>query len=82
MERQDFFVKARRFISAKARIDPEQIKSDTPLVESGIVDSLLITELIIFVEDVLDIDIEVDDFRLTSFHTLDSIYETYGSVHV
>ena len=78
MTRNDFIEQLRTFIIAKSKVASADVRADTPLIDSGIVDSLLITELIIHVEDVLEINIDIDDFRLSSFRTIGAIYERYA----
>jgi acyl carrier protein len=78
MNFEDFCAKATNFIAMKAKVQKEQIKPETHLVESGIVDSLLLTELILFVEDALNCTIQVDAFKLASFESINSIYSSYG----
>lgn len=78
MNYEKFVNKTIQFISTGAKVETSQINSDTNLVGSGIVDSLLLTELILYVEDELECTIEVDDFRLATFETIDSIYSSYG----
>ena len=79
MTRDQFIEHLRSFIITRSKVKATDIGADTPLIESGIVDSLLITELILQVEDVLGITIDIDDFRLASFQTLGSIYERYAT---
>ena len=75
---EQFFEKTRDFIATRAKVQPEMIQADTPLIDAGFVDSLLLTELIIFVEDLLACNINVEDFRITKFETIKAIYENYG----
>jgi len=75
---QEFLAQTTKFISDKSGIQPEQIEPATRLVESGFVDSLLLTELIVFVEDALDCTIDIDDFRVAKFESIEAIYASYG----
>ncbi len=79
IKRDQFIEHLRTFIITKSKVNATDVGADTPLIDSGIVDSLLITELIIYVEDVLDINIDIDDFRLASFRTIGAIYERYAA---
>jgi acyl carrier protein len=79
MKRDQFIESVRNFIISKSKVKTTDVGADTPLIDSGIVDSLLITELIIYVEDVLSIDIDIEDFRLASFRTIGTIYERYAT---
>ncbi len=78
MTYEEFLADMTRFIASRAKIPPARLQADTKLVESGIVDSLLLTELILYVEDALDCTIEVDNFKMSSFESIASIYGNYG----
>ena len=79
MKRDQFIENVRNFIVSKSKVKTTDVGADTQLIDSGIVDSLLITELIIYVEDVLGININIDDFHLTSFRTIATIYDRYAT---
>lgn len=76
MERHEFYKKATAFIVKCSGVSFDEISPDTHLVNSGIVDSLLLTELIFFVENVIGHPIDIDNFRLDSFESLQTIYDT------
>ena len=78
MNYEEFTQKTVAFIAKGAKVSPQLISPDSKLMGSGIVDSLLLTELILHVEDVLDCEIDVENFRLATFETIDSIYSAYG----
>lgn len=75
---QEFLAQTTKFIADKSGVQAAQIQPDTRLVESGVVDSLLLTELIVFVEDTLDCTIDIDDFRVAKFESIEAIYASYG----
>ncbi|MCW8206078.1 acyl carrier protein [Verminephrobacter aporrectodeae subsp. tuberculatae] len=78
MTYEQFIEQIRNFIATRAKVQPQVIQADTPLIDSGYVDSLLLTELILFVEDLLGCNIDIDDFRISKFETIESIYQNYG----
>lgn len=78
MNDNEFFRVVREFIATKSKIPITDIEPTTPLIESGIVDSLHITELIIFIEDLLDINVDIDSFRIDSFKDIESIHRAYS----
>lgn len=78
MNHDEFLSKTIEFVSSKAGINGNKLNGETHLVGSGIVDSLLLTELILFVEDTLKCTIEIDNFRLATFESINSIYSSYG----
>jgi acyl carrier protein len=68
----------KEFIFKKTKSGVENIGDDTALIDSGIVDSIALTELILYVEDCFDIVIDVETFNVKTFHSIKSIYESYG----
>ena len=56
-----------------------EITPDTDLIETGIVDSFSITQLILFVEETLSIEINLDDPTLDSIRTVRRINMTYNT---
>jgi len=76
MELLDFTDKMINFISKETK--NKNINMNTQLIGTGLVDSLLLTSLIIFVEDTLECDIDIDDFSLDNFNTIKTIYDTYA----
>lgn len=78
MTYQGFLGKVVDFLAGSAKVSPDRIQGDTNLIGSGIVDSLMLTELIIFVEDALNCSINVENFRLATFESINSIYSAYA----
>lgn len=78
MTYDEFVSKTSKFISTKAKVSFLQIKADTPLVGTGIVDSLMLTELILYVEDTLACTVDIENFKLATFESIHSIYSAYG----
>lgn len=79
MTYEQFIEQTRNFIATRAKVQPQVIQVDTPLIDSGYVDSLLLTELIVFVEDLLGCNIDVEDFRIAKFETIAAIHQNYGN---
>lgn len=77
MDKHSFFESVLNFFKKHTKIDIKQIDSDTDFIKSGIVDSLLLTEFIIFIEDLLNIDINIDEFEIAKFNTIDNVYKNY-----
>ena len=76
MNKIEFEEKMVEFISKAAK--NKKIKTHTVLIGSGIIDSLLLTSLILFVEDCLECEIDIDDFNLEYFSTIETIYVRYS----
>lgn len=79
MKNTQFLNAVKEFLVSKESPEANQLVGDTLLVESGIVDSILLTELIIFVEDYFGIVIDIDGFNIKSFATVNAIEEHYAS---
>lgn len=58
--------------------DPSTVHPDLDLIESGIIDSLSIMELISFVEDETGTQIELEELLLDSVRTPRTIASVYG----
>ncbi len=56
-----------------------EITPDTDLIETGVVDSFSITQLILFIEQTLGIDINLDDPTLDSIRTVRRMDMTYNA---
>lgn len=65
----------RTFISRELISKPEllPLKNDTPLLDSGILDSLALLRFLVFLED--ELHVAVDDFEVIpeNFETIDTI---------
>ncbi len=77
MERDEFYKKATEFLLRKSESHVASIAPGEHLVESGIADSLLMTELIVYVESLRKAPIEIDNFDVETFVTLERIYDHY-----
>ena len=49
------------------------VSIDTPLIESGIVDSMGVQELVAFIESTCNIEFEADDLTIENFGTIADI---------
>lgn len=56
---------------------PEHVEGDTPLFESGLIDSMSILELIAFVEAATGRTIPARQIRIGQFATVDRICESF-----
>ena len=57
--------------------DPAALTGETPLVASGILSSLQIMELILFLERAADVAIDVEQLRPGTFKNMDSILASF-----
>lgn len=53
--------------------DPSELTNDTPMVSSGILDSLAILKLITFLESTFEIEVEAHEADEDHLNTLDDI---------
>ena len=59
--------------------DPRNLKSDTELIRSGILDSLATLDLVSFLEERFGIELGADDMGAENLGTLESIEELVRS---
>jgi acyl carrier protein len=52
---------------------PADLRSDTPLLSSGLLDSLAVEQLLLFLEDELGVSFEEADYSAENFETIDAI---------
>ena len=77
MEQERFYKEVTAFIAARAEVPGEAILPTDHLVQRGFVNSLILAELIVFVENLSGQEIDVEDFRLDSFSTIEKIYRNH-----
>ena len=63
----------REFIAENFQYDIALIKDDTPLLESDIVDSTGVLELIFFIADAFGVEAEPDDFVPEYFNSINGM---------
>lgn len=56
----------------------QQIEEDTDLIESGVVNSFAIVDLVLFIEERLDIRIDMEDPLLDSVRSVWAMNATYN----
>jgi acyl carrier protein len=67
----------RTWIVDRAKDKPADMKDDTPVLETGILSSLDVVELILFVEHLKGGEVEVDDLNAESIRDVNAIYSTF-----
>jgi acyl carrier protein len=55
------------------RFDVEPPSTDTDLIEAGILDSLMLIELVVFIEEQFQVVTELDDLEMDNFLTIDDM---------
>ena len=63
------------FVEAHVRghIDRQALLGNSPLFSSGIIDSFAVLELLTFLEDTFEIELDPSQYQLKHFDTLDKI---------
>lgn len=69
----------RNWIVDRAKDKPDEMKDDTPILETGILSSLDVVELILFIEHLLDDEVDTDDLDAESIRDVNAIYGTFFS---
>lgn len=77
MDQEHFYKEVTAFIATRANLPGEAIQPTDHLVQRGFITSLILAELIVFVENLSGKEIDVEDFRLDSFSTIEKIYRNH-----
>lgn len=75
IEEEDFFARVREFMSSRIGDRAAPLTEDTELVESGILDSLLVLEFFFFLEELRGSAIDPDNFSVRSISTMRRAYQ-------
>jgi acyl carrier protein len=67
----------RGWIFDRAKDKPAELKDDTPVLESGILSSLDVVELILFIEEIKGDEVAVDALEADSIRDVNAIYATF-----
>jgi len=70
----------RTWIVDRAKDKPDAMQDDTPILETGILSSLDVVELILFVEHLLDEEVDTDDLDASAIHDVNAIYAAFFAV--
>ncbi|MCR9093679.1 MAG: acyl carrier protein [bacterium] len=80
MTEPEIKTKLRDWILEHAKDRPAELLDDTPILEHGILSSLEVVELILFVEHLLGDEVDTDDLDADSIRDVNAIYETFFTV--
>ena len=70
----------RDWIVDRAKEKPESLSDDTPIMENGILSSLDVVELILFIERIRGDEVDTDALEPDSIRDVNAIYQTFFSV--
>ncbi len=67
----------RDWIVTRAKEKPDEMADDTPILERGILSSLDVVELILFIERIKGDEVDVDKIQPEAIRDVDSIYQAF-----
>jgi acyl carrier protein len=70
-----------RFLENRLGIDPSEVDDETPLFSSGLVDSVALAELIVYVENESGISFQSEDITLDHLDTVGRILDFVAARH-
>jgi acyl carrier protein len=70
----------RDWIVDRAKEKPDALSDDTPIMENGILSSLDVVELILFIERIRGDEVDTDALEPESIRDVNAIYQTFFSV--
>ena len=75
MTEAEFYEKAKAFLQERIGEKATPLTADTELVESGILDSLLVLEFFFFLEQLRGTSVDPENFSVASVSTLRNAYQ-------
>jgi acyl carrier protein len=74
----DIRAKLRRWILVRAQAESDrEMHDDTPILEPGLLSSLDVVELILFIESLRGEEVDVDLIEPEAFTDLNTLYDTF-----
>ncbi len=67
----------RSWIIERSKSGIETLDDQTPILDSGILSSLDVVELVLFIESLRGEEVDVDDIEPESLTNVDTLYETF-----
>jgi acyl carrier protein len=73
----------RRWIAqTSGKASADELADDTPLFRSGILKSVQVTDLILYIEELSERPVDIESIKPGVFRDIDTIYESFfGSSH-
>ncbi|MFT7074526.1 MAG: acyl carrier protein [Planctomycetota bacterium] len=70
----------RSWIAERAHLSSaKELEDDTQILEQGLISSLDVVELMLFIESILEEEIDADDIEPDVFQSIDRLYEHFFS---
>lgn len=79
MNEADVRKQLRDWIYDRAKDKPARLDDATAIIEDGILSSLDIVELVLFIENLRGTEVDVDALEPSSFRDVDSIWKSFFS---
>lgn len=70
----------RDWIVDRAKEKPDALSDDTPIMENGILSSLDVVELILFIERIRGDEVDTDALEPDSIRDVNAIYQTFFGI--
>jgi acyl carrier protein len=67
----------RDWIYDRAKDKPARLDDTTAIIDDGILSSLDVVELVLFIENLRGTEVDVDALEPASFHDVDSIWKSF-----
>lgn len=79
MQEQEIRSQLRQWILDHAKNPPKggDLSDQTPLLETGLLSSLDIVELVLFIEELREEEVDTDDIEPEVFTSVDTLYEGF-----
>ena len=68
------------YLIEQHEVEPDELEDDTPIFSSGILDSFSLVDLILFIEESADLNMDPADVNLDNLDTIGSILEYVESM--
>jgi acyl carrier protein len=77
MKRELFVEHLTRFIEEKNEFEIEHLSNELNLIESGLIDSFMIIELILYVEELLEAPVETENLKVENISSIDRMCDYF-----
>lgn len=78
MEQTHFYTELKSFlVNRNEDLNELSFDENTHLIRNGIIDSFAVTELILFIEDLISKPVEIEELKVDNIVTMESIYNFF-----
>jgi acyl carrier protein len=79
-DRTEFITAVRNFLITRNPQEPHTFGPEDNLFTLGLVDSLRLVELIVFLEELTGQELPVENYSISSFYTINGLYDMVSEV--